>query len=89
MNTVAGVFVEPRMVEQIYFNIENFFKVLPDNNLYFFCGKNTKSIHITNLKKYQYNETNLIIHELDVHDLDKPIILNKTPLGLEEIEILT
>ena len=27
--------------------------------------------------------------ELDVHDLDKPIILNKTPLGLEEIEILT
>tara|TARA_B110000858_G_C17743599_1_gene446180 strand:- start:47 stop:802 length:756 start_codon:yes stop_codon:yes gene_type:complete len=70
MNTVAGVFVEPRMVEQIYFNIENFFKVLPDNNLYFFCGKNTKSIHITNLKKYQYNETNLIIHELDVHDLD-------------------
>ena len=43
MNTVAGVFVEPRMVEQIYFNIENFFKVLPDNNLYFFCGKNTVS----------------------------------------------
>jgi len=27
--------------------------------------------------------------ELDVHDLDKPTILNTTPLGLEEIEILT
>ncbi|MDA7464627.1 hypothetical protein N8996_07550, partial [Candidatus Poseidonia alphae] len=27
--------------------------------------------------------------ELDVHDLDKPKVLNKAPLGLEEIEILT
>lgn len=27
--------------------------------------------------------------ELDVHDLDKPKELNKAPLGLEEIEILT
>ena len=27
--------------------------------------------------------------ELDVHDLEKPKILNKTPLGLDEIEILT
>ena len=27
--------------------------------------------------------------ELDVHDLEKPKILNRTPLGLDEIEILT
>ena len=27
--------------------------------------------------------------ELDVHDLEKPRILNNTPIGLEEIEILT
>ena len=27
--------------------------------------------------------------ELDVHDLEKPKILNKLPIGLEEIEILT
>ena len=27
--------------------------------------------------------------DLDVHDLDKPKELNKAPLGLEEIEILT
>jgi len=27
--------------------------------------------------------------ELDVHELDKPKVLNKAPLGLEEIEILT
>ena len=27
--------------------------------------------------------------ELDVHDLEKPKILNKTPLGLDEIEVLT
>ena len=27
--------------------------------------------------------------DLDVHDLDKPKQLNKAPLGLEEIEILT
>jgi len=27
--------------------------------------------------------------ELDVHDLEKPKELNKVPLGLEEIEVLT
>ena len=27
--------------------------------------------------------------ELDVHDLEKPRHINKVPIGLEEIEILT
>ena len=27
--------------------------------------------------------------EMDVHDLEKPKIINKTPIGLDEIEILT
>lgn len=36
---IAGVFIEPRMVKQIYYNIINFFKVLPNNKLYFFVVK--------------------------------------------------
>jgi hypothetical protein len=41
------------------------------------------------------NEDRLVIGdkikltEMDVHDLEKPKILNRTPLGLDEIEILT
>jgi len=70
MVNLAGVFVEPRMVEQVYLNIENFFNVLPETPLYFFCGKNTKKYHLINLKKYNYNETKLYIYELEVNNLN-------------------
>lgn len=68
--TIGGVFVEPRMLKQIYWNIENFYKNLPDLNLYFFCGKGNKEKHIENLKKYKYDKEKLIIYELDVNNLN-------------------
>ena len=67
---IAGVFIEPRMVKQIYYNIINFLKVLPNNKLYFFCGKNTKVKHIINFKNYKIKTNNIIIYELNVNNLD-------------------
>ena len=39
---VVGIFIEPRKLKQVQWNIVNFFRVLPDTPLYFFCGKNLK-----------------------------------------------
>ena len=41
MNKLIGVFIEPRKLKQVYFNIDNFFEVLPTTILYFlspFCN---------------------------------------------------
>lgn len=68
--SIAGVFVEPRNVKQIYYNIENFFKVLPNNKLYFFCGKNSKELHIKNINKMNIKDELLEIHELNTNNLN-------------------
>lgn len=70
MNKLVGVLIEPRKVIQIYHNILNFQKCLPNILLYLFIGKNTKSFHIENIKKYNINLNNIIIKELDINNLD-------------------
>ena len=69
MVSIAGVFVEPRMVKQVYFNIKNFFSVLPKYKLYFFCGKGKKDIHLNNFKKYKCDNYNVEIFELETNNL--------------------
>lgn len=63
---LIGILVEPRKVKQIFYNIENFFEILPDIPLYFFCGKNLKCYFANKLLKYK----NLYISELDVSNLN-------------------
>jgi len=70
MTIISGVFVEPRLVEQIYHNIINFFEILPNYKLYFYCGKDTKNIHEKNLLERNINTKNLIIRELNVNNLN-------------------
>ena len=63
---VVGLFIEPRKLKQIYYNIDNFFDVLPDCKLYFYCGKGLLQ-HYDKLKqKYKL----LIIRELNTYNLD-------------------
>jgi len=63
---VVGLFIEPRKLKQIYYNIDNFFDVLPDCKLYFYCGKDLLQ-HYDKLKqKYKL----LIIRELNTYNLD-------------------
>ena len=69
-NNIAGVFVEPRLLEQVYFAMINFFDILPDNKLYFFCGKGDKNIHLQNIKKYNLDKYNINIYELDTNNLN-------------------
>jgi len=69
MKSIAGVLVEPRLVKQIYYLIENFFNVMPNNILYIFCGKNHKIIH-NNILKTNRNFDKINIIELDVINLD-------------------
>ena len=63
---LIGILVEPRKVKQIFYSIENFFKVLPDVPLYFFCGKNLKVFFSSKLSNYK----NLVIKELPVENLN-------------------
>lgn len=70
MNNIAGVLVEPRNVKQVYLNIENFFSVLPELKLYFFCGKNLKQKHLDYLEKNNINHKNLVIIELHTNNLN-------------------
>jgi|SaaInlStandDraft_1057018.scaffolds.fasta_scaffold14386_4 hypothetical protein len=51
MNKLVGVLIEPRKVTQIYHNILNFQKCLPNILLYIFIGKDTKLFHLENIKK--------------------------------------
>lgn len=64
MATIVGVFIEPRKLTQIDKNINNYFDVLPNNKLYFFCGYGLKSYY-----DKKYNNENLIINELHVNNL--------------------
>ena len=62
---ICGLFIEPRKLKQIYYNIDNFYKIFPNSKLYFYCGKDLK-LNYNNLKlKYK----NLIINELSVNNL--------------------
>jgi hypothetical protein len=65
INTVIGIFIEPRKCTEIFYNINNFFTVLPNIKLYFFCGKNLKQYYDYKLAFYE----NLIIIELPVANL--------------------
>lgn len=65
-NKLIGIFVEPRKIKQIFYSIKNFYQVLPNTPLYFFCGKNLKEFFLLKLSNY----TNLIIIELDVNNLN-------------------
>ena len=58
---VCGVYIEPRDLPQIYKNIENFFDVLPDCKLYFFCGNGLKKKFLDTVK-YK----NITIIELEI-----------------------
>lgn len=70
MKSIAGVLIEPRYIKQVYYNIENFFEILPESKLYFFCGKNLKEKHINYLTRNNKNYNNLIIIELDTNNLN-------------------
>jgi hypothetical protein len=62
---LIGIFIEPRKCTEIFYNIANFFSVLPNVKLYFFCGKNLKKYYDYKLSVYD----NLIIIELPVTNL--------------------
>lgn len=55
---IIGVFIEPRKLKQVELNIYNFFNVLPEVPLYFFCGKNLKSYWSEIL--YHFNDLHII-----------------------------
>lgn len=63
---LIGILIEPRKVKQIFYSIDNFFDVLPNTFLYFFCGKGLKNTFKLLLKKYK----NLKIVELKVNNLN-------------------
>tara|TARA_B110000208_G_scaffold162209_1_gene198335 strand:+ start:991 stop:1341 length:351 start_codon:yes stop_codon:yes gene_type:complete len=67
MNKLIGVFIEPRKLKQVYFNIDNFFEVLPTTILYFFCGKGLKYHYEFKFKK---KFKNLKIIELEVNNFN-------------------
>ena len=64
---IVGLFVEPRKLKQIYYNIENFFEVLPNSKLYFYCGNGFLQYY----KKLEDKYKLLIVRELrDTTDLN-------------------
>src|SRR3990172_4978927 len=67
MVCTAGVLVEPRLLYQVGLLIANFFKVLPECKLYFFCGVNLKSSYADEERKWG---DRLIIIELSVANLN-------------------
>jgi hypothetical protein len=64
-NNLIGIFIEPRKIMQVFYNICNFFTVLPNTKLYFFCGKNLKAYYDKIFVLYD----NLIIQELPTNNL--------------------
>ena len=65
MEKLIGILIEPRKLKQIHYIIENFFEVLPNVKLYFFCGKNLKKYYKSCFELHY----NLNIIELEVDDL--------------------
>lgn len=66
MDPICGLLIEPRKIKQVFYIINNFFAVLPNCNLYFFCGKG-----LTKYYNFLTNEYNLLhIIELSVNNLD-------------------
>ena len=65
MEKLIGILVEPRKLKQVHYIVNNFFEVLPNVKLYFFCGKNLKK-HYENYFKLHKN---LNIVELDLNNL--------------------
>ena len=63
---LIGIFIEPRKCIEIFHNIQNFFKVLPNTKLYFFCGKGLKQYYDVNLSLYD----KLIVIELPVSNFN-------------------
>ena len=64
--TLAGLFIEPRQIKQIYYNISNFFEIFKNSKLYFYCGNKL-------YKKYKFLEEkykHLTIRELEVSNLN-------------------
>ena len=43
MHSVAGIYIEPRRLANVQVNVEIFFDVLGNNDLFLFCGKGAKS----------------------------------------------
>jgi len=64
-NKLIGIFIEPRKIMQVFYNISNFFTVLPNTKLYFFCGKDLKSYYDKIFVLYD----KLIIQELPTNNL--------------------
>lgn len=62
---LIGIFIEPRKLIQVFYNITNFFTVLPNIKLYFFCGKGLKKYY----EKIFVSYNKLIIKELPVNNL--------------------
>jgi hypothetical protein len=67
---IVGVLIEPRKVEQIFLNIDNFFKFSGLGKLYFFCGKNLKNYFINEItRRFNQYLNNIVIFELLVNNL--------------------
>ena len=65
MEKLVGILIEPRKLKQVHYIIKNFFEVLPDVKLYFFCGKNLKQHYEDCFRLHK----NLNIIELGVRNL--------------------
>ena len=64
--SVCGLFIAPRKLKQVKHNIDNFFNIMENAYLYFYCG-NGLSTHYSSLVDIY---PRLIIRELDVSNLD-------------------
>ena len=64
---LIGIFIEPRKLIQIKHNIKNFFDILPNTPLYFFCGKGLKPYYE---KKYKEMYKDLHIIPLNTNNLN-------------------
>ena len=65
MEKLIGILIEPRKLKQVHYVVKNFFEVLPNVKLYFFCVKNLKQHYDDCFKLYK----NLNIIELGVNNL--------------------
>ena len=62
---IAGLLVEPRKLENTELLINNFFDILKNNSLYFFCGKDCYHYY----KKIYSNNDKIILIDLNTNNL--------------------
>ena len=62
---IAGLLVEPRKLENTELLINNFFDILKNNSLYFFCGKDCYHYY----KKIYSNNNKIILIDLNTNNL--------------------